>query len=153
MARWSYSLSDEYAHNNRGTVWQCFQFGLSWNYIGRANRARTTLEPKITALAKASSHLAVRPLLSSKRRPHFKHRGLERTKIWLFVLKPRLTVLAKSSSNLPNWPTGPLLAVSHQDHGLLSMETADRIPAVGSHYQAMEIWRLMEGLGKCCCYS
>jgi hypothetical protein len=57
----------------------------------------------------ASSHspvdwdwpIVVRPLLLSKRRPHFKTRkSLKRTQIWSRVPKQTLNVLARASSNL-----------------------------------------------------
>jgi hypothetical protein len=47
--------------------------------------------------------VVVRPLLSSKRRPHFKtHRSLEGTKFWRDPI-PRITVLTRASSNLLDW--------------------------------------------------
>jgi hypothetical protein len=45
-----------------------------------------------------------RPLISLKRRPHFKPRkSLERRKIWPWVPIPRTTVLARASSSLLEW--------------------------------------------------
>jgi hypothetical protein len=86
---------------------------VQWQRRGKHLRqnSRWDLKPKMTVMARTAARtdwagvsVLVRPLLSSKRRPHFKTRKiLKRTEIWSWLQIPRFTVLARPRSNL-NWP-------------------------------------------------